>query len=65
MQITRKSLLTGVVRTLDIDVTFEQIQAWQRGALIQDVMSHISDEEREFIISGVTQKEWNSVYPEE
>ena len=62
MQITRRSQMTGVERTLDIDVTAEQIDAWQRGALIQDAMPHLSVDDREFIKTGVTAEEWDQAF---
>jgi len=65
MKITKTSLLTGITRTLDLDVTKEQYQLWQNGELIQDVMPHLSPEDREFLISGVTQAEWNNQFPGE
>ena len=65
MKITRTSILTGVTRTLDIDVSPEQIKAWEGGELIQDAMPHLPQEEREFILSGATQEEWDDAYPEE
>ena len=35
MNITRKSLITGVERTFDLPVTEEQIQAWKDGTFIK------------------------------
>jgi len=61
MLITKKSLITGKVRTLDIDCTVEQLLEWQGGALIQDVMPHLSLDDREFIISGTVPDEWIEV----
>lgn len=60
MQITRKSPFTGKVNTLEIDVTPDQIAAWQGGALIQNAMPHLSPDEREFIMTGITPDEWPS-----
>lgn len=65
MKITRESIITGKIRTMDIDVTPIQIAAWRAGGLIQDVMPDISVEEREFIINGVTQEEWDTYFSEE
>ena len=65
MIITRTSPLTGRTQALDIDVTIEQIKAWENGALIQDVMPHLSADEREFIISGCTPQDFNVLFPEE
>jgi hypothetical protein len=65
MYITKTSILTGVEHTLDIPVTLEQLHAWQQGALIQNVMSHLSKDEREFLISGITESEWETYMKEE
>ena len=58
MQIKRTSQVTGITRTRDIDVTKEQLVRWEAGALIQDVMGHLSAADREFIITGITDDEW-------
>ena len=65
MKVTRKSMLTGIVRTIDIDVTAKQLEAWRRGEVIQDAMPNLTDAEREFLISGATQEEWNNAFPDE
>lgn len=59
MLITKVSVLTGIVRNKNLDVTPEQIKEWQGGALIQDSMPNLSLEEREFIITGTTDEEWS------
>lgn len=61
MKITRKSMLSGITRTLDIPVTEEQMQAWVSGVLIQRAMPNLSDADREFILSGITDDEWDTV----
>lgn len=58
MKVTKRSILTNKINTLDIDVTDEQIAAHAAGALVQDCMPHLSNEHREFIISGITPEEW-------
>ena len=65
MKVTRKSMLTGIVRTIDIDVTAKQLEAWRRGEVIQDAMPNLTDAEREFLISGATQEEWDNAFPDE
>ncbi|WP_133056013.1 MULTISPECIES: hypothetical protein [Mycolicibacter] len=56
---TRRSLLTGVERTLELAVTAEQLEAWKAGGeLIQDALPHLTASEREFLVSGVTPDEW-------
>jgi hypothetical protein len=56
----RTSILSGITRTKELDVTEEQYNAWRDGALIQNVMPHLSDDEREFLISGATAEEWEA-----
>lgn len=58
MLITRKSSITGVEHTKQLSVTNEQIGAFYAGALIQDAFPHLSADDREFILNGITQDEW-------
>ena len=45
MLITRKSVITGIVRTLDI-------------------MPYLNDSDKEYILSGITTKEWDNAFSE-
>jgi hypothetical protein len=58
-------MITGVERTLEIDVTQEQLDAWSNGAFIQDAMPNLSADDREFILSGITKAEWDEAFSEE
>tara|TARA_R110002124_G_C8828259_1_gene504527 strand:+ start:144 stop:320 length:177 start_codon:yes stop_codon:yes gene_type:complete len=49
MLVYAKSIITGVERSKDIDVTFEQLDAWHDGQLIQNAMPHVSPADRDFI----------------
>jgi hypothetical protein len=60
--VTRTSQLTGQVHTLDLDVTEEQMQAYAAGALIQEAFPGLSDDDREFIMTGITAAEWEAVF---
>ena len=62
MQITRRSAVSGIIRTKDINVTREQLAAWDKGALAQDVFSNISKDDREFIMTGITPAEWEGLF---
>lgn len=62
MLITKKSLLTGRVHTMDLPCTQEQIDAWRNGQLIQDAMPQLDAQQREFLISGSTPEEWDEVF---
>lgn len=61
MNITRKSILTGTVSTREIDVTRDQIVAWERGELIQDAMPHLFPDDREFLMTGITPEQWETL----
>ena len=65
MEITRVSKLSGIERTIDLNVTENQYNAWRSGVKIQDAMPNLNAAEREFIISGVTNEEWNNAFGEE
>jgi hypothetical protein len=57
-------MISGTVRTKEIDVTEEQLQQWESGGLIQNVMPHLSPSDREFIMTGSTDEEWDSAFKE-
>lgn len=57
-------MLTGVRRIVDMPITSEQFNNWQGGMLIQDAMSNLTDDQREFIVSGITPKEWEQAFGE-
>lgn len=65
MLIERRSLVSGVIRTLDLPVTEDQIEAWEQGMKIQDAMPNLTDSQREFILTGVVDTEWDMLYKEE
>lgn len=61
MKVTRKSVFTGIERTWDLPITEEQWEKYQSGAyLIQDIFYNLSDDEREFIMTGSTPDEWDT-----
>ena len=62
MKITRKSPLTGITRTKEIDVTVDQILAWEEGELIQNAMPHLSADDREFCKTGISAEEWDQLF---
>ena len=62
MRITRTSMVSGIERTLDLPVTEEQFAAWKSGTLIQRAMPNLSADEREFIMTGITDEEWDDTF---
>ncbi len=65
MKITAVSALSGKPHTQDIDVTQEQFMAWRNGALIQDAMPNLSASEREFLMTGITDEEWEEHFADD
>ena len=61
MEITRTSIITGIERTKDIPVTQEQLTEWEGGTLIQKVMPDLTPSQREFIMTGIIDSEWDTI----
>jgi hypothetical protein len=61
MKILRTSPFSGEENVMEIDVTHHQLRIWKSGTLIQDAMPHLTSDEREFIKTGITSQEWDSM----
>lgn len=65
MKITRKSVISGIERVKDIPVNPEDFIQWSNElGSIQDLMPYLNISDREFILSGITQSEWNEAFKE-
>lgn len=62
MKITRINPLTGKERTKDIPISEDQYNKYVNGQLIQDIAPELSDDHREFIISGMTGDEFDELF---
>lgn len=51
MNITRKSMISGKTRT--------------RRLLIREATPHLSDDNREFIMTGIMAEEWDEAFPDD
>ena len=58
MKITRTSGLTGAINTRDLDITPKQYAQYLGGTLAQLAFPHLSADDREFIMTGITPEEW-------
>ena len=65
MRILRKSPLTGIITTIDLPITPEQIWEYERGGLIQEVFPNLTPDEREFYKTGYTKEDWNAIFGED
>ena len=65
MNITRTSIVSNITRTLELDCTPEQVQAWEEGELAQNACPNLDASEREFVMTGITSEEWDDMFSEE
>lgn len=66
MKITRRSIITGIERVKDLDITPEALAKWEEGqVLIQEIAGHLTPDEREFIMTGIVEEEWEEYMQED
>lgn len=68
MLITKKSEYSGLEHTVEIPVDKEKYENWElnnRPTLIQKEFPELNDSQREFLLTGITEKEWNELFQEE
>jgi len=62
MEITRRSQLSGITRTMSLPVSQAQLDSWRAGALAQNVFTNLTPDEREFVMTGITAQEWEEAF---
>ena len=62
MLVVRKSDLTGKVHSMELDISPCQMAAYNQGALIQNAFPHLSADQREFFMTGITPEEWEATF---
>lgn len=65
MKITRTSILSNVTRTREINITEAELEQLRLGRNVQWLLPHLSADDREFLITGITQEEWDQAIPDE
>jgi hypothetical protein len=66
MLIRKQSVLTHNWNTMELPITQEAVDAWRKhGRLIQDVFPHLTPSQRQFLMSGVTEAEWEKAFGDE
>jgi hypothetical protein len=66
MKITKISPRTGKENTLDLPVTRQQIDDWKNSRfLIQDAFPDLTPGQREFLMTGYTEEDWEILFPPE
>lgn len=62
MKITRVSIISGKAHSREIAVSQADIDRWQKGGLlIQQAMPDLTPEDREFLMTGITPEEWDTL----
>jgi hypothetical protein len=54
-----------VERALEMGATDTEISSWIGGELIQVAMKRLSAGEREYILTGITEEEWDMLFGNE
>lgn len=63
MKIVRTSQVSGITRSMDLDITEEQMALFEGGRTpIQDCFPNLSADDREFIKTGITTEEWDTLF---
>lgn len=66
MKISRKSSLTGVYRTRDVKVKPKDYEMWEKGYVsINDAMPYLDENDRSFILAGITEDEFRQAFSSE
>jgi hypothetical protein len=62
--VTRKSTVSGIERTKCLDIKESQLKEYEEGSsrFIQDIFPNLSASEREFIMTGISDEEWEEVF---
>lgn len=65
MLLTKQSELTGIFHTLEIPITEDQLNKYyESNNLIQSEFPQLTEDEREFILTGITHEEWYEFFSE-
>tara|TARA_Y100000385_G_scaffold41313_1_gene38491 strand:- start:70 stop:279 length:210 start_codon:yes stop_codon:yes gene_type:complete len=64
MLVNKRSMISGKWHVMELPITNDQIERWQNGEFIQNAMPDLDDEQREFLMTGITPDEWNANFGE-
>ena len=63
LRITKTSIFTGKDNTMELPISLERLARWQHGeGLIQNVFPDLDTTQREFLMTGATQEEWDEMF---
>lgn len=65
MELCNKSIISGNNNTMTLPITEDEykigVLAWENGAYIQNAFPMLNADEREFILTGITPDEWETL----
>ena len=62
---TKNSILSGIATTRTLDITKQQYNDWKlNGVLIQNAMPNLSASDREWLMTGIHEQEWDNIFGE-
>ncbi len=64
MKVGRVSPLSGRTNFMDLQLGMDQLEAFAegKGGFIQELFPALSADEREFLLTGLTKEDWNSLF---
>ena len=64
IKIERKSPKTGKINSMILDTTKELLDEYYAGSdrLVQDIFPNLNVDEREFIMTGYTVEDWDTIH---
>lgn len=62
--VTKQSVLTGKESSMTLCFNEQDFQDWVDGKFIQDAMPYLTAAEREFLMTGITEAEWETAFAE-
>ena len=63
IEVKRRSSISGKMNTRMLPITQEQVDEWvEEGTMIQNAFPWLNDNEREFLLSGATEEEWDTLF---
>jgi len=64
-KVTRENPFTGQLRSIELPIVQGELDRIEAGELVQEVAPHLTANQREFIISGITGEEFDALFEED
>jgi len=64
-EVKARSMLSSEEHTMVLPIDLDEISSYNNGALLQNAFPRLNAAEREFIKTGITEQEWDSLFADE